>query len=44
MLLLHKTVRLLSKRQKKFLVKTRRNSKECHCFQIHPSLVAFSVY
>ncbi len=44
MLLLHKTVRLLSKRQKTFLVKTRHNYKERHCFQIHPSLMAFSVY
>lgn len=32
-------------RDKKFLVKTRRQSKEHHCFQIHedPSLLAFSV-
>lgn len=41
MLLLHKTA---IEKTKKFLVKTRRNSKERHCFQIHPSLVAFSVY
>jgi len=33
-------------RDKKFLVKTRRQSKECHCFPIHldPSLLVFSVF
>lgn len=30
--------------KKTFLVKTRHNYKERHCFQIHPSLMAFSVY